>query len=415
MPLLIDGEIGDKTYTNQKITAKELIAIFELQDVFKKKVIRFQKTNGIVKNSYGEIQKGPVMTSIPTYFDANYQGKSITIRYYKNQVRDPKSPNSMKYLPNRLDWRGSDKTINPSETTEIALFYYLHRVNESSPLHAEGTRHLFKTMDVSKESLAVLLKEKESFNIKNEIISGDIKILRMRLKGLNEPDVDSMEDDVVRANLLSKYRFAERNQQLNQFVDNLQGNGTILYGMIIDAIDTNVIKLQRSTTNTKKMVWKWGESSSKKRIGTDILDVVASHQQDAKTQLVNYLESHPDTFGDALKSELSGQSNSKSLDKLVGSIIEDTQATTPIKGAPTNEDDELFFMGQQSQLIALSTKKGKEGIYWLTEEGLQGALIVKATNTQTYLKEFSIFLATKAGEAVKKQLRDKLAAKYSDK
>ncbi len=403
MPFIIDGELKGKNYTNQKIAADELIKIFDIGNSFKKPIITFERVDGVVMNAYNEPVKIPKRLQLTTIFEATYEGTSFTLRYYNRSVQDAKKSNVTKYLPTRVMIPGISVSFGTKTEKEVAIWLFLHSCNLTSPLHIQGRKRMFKTQDSEGDALSVLNAAKEKINLEHEIINGAIEILRHRLKGMGQGGVDAMQADVVRATLLKMYNSAKRGGQEAQFIKNFTDNGTFLAGLIQDAIDLNIIYEKRSPKNPKMSVWAWGANADKNKINQDIVRV----ENDAKMDIIYYLETHADTFGEQLKATIDRLTSTKK----VGDFVTKTVAEADEK--PKNVNEELFAMAQALQVLVFNRVKGKEGIYWLKEDGTLGDLLVKIKNTAEYLAEFAKFIETKDGAAAKTKIEGALSQKAS--
>lgn len=308
MPFELNGTIGDKTYTDQQVSAQVLIDAFKLKEQLsdKKKVVAFDMGDTFKSNTGGREQQAAAFT-LPNVFTVQHEGNSLQIRYYERiSMKNIANGQLKQYFPEKLIFDGSTVSAHKTKDLEKVVFFLLHPRNRSSAVYVPGEKWYFSTRNDEKSATNSLDFQMLELEFKQEILKGDIAKIRNRATGMKMGNLSELTDNEVRTLLISQYESArkkgrnvEESEKLGlQFIQTFNEYTSQIRGSMYKAIELGII-YGYPDVKSGKYLYRWENvTAASKMKGENILECPKG--ANSEDTLYLHLVENIDTIGKTL-------------------------------------------------------------------------------------------------------------------
>lgn len=274
--LEINGTVGTKSFDHEVISPKELFKLFGVDERMLDGNIKFLLDSSRHKEVRGKGRREKTRIELKPIIESVYEGRSVSIRYYKTKTPINGGMAGYRYFPDVVDKiRGKKTTVNAGRDSEVAAFLVLHQSNSTSPLYNGKTKRFFTYDGVSASANKISIAKMRTEMV-NEILQTPAEDLRKIAGGLNLKVgmVDmSAETEEIRATLIE---YAEKD--ITQFKKQWGDQSTKVRSVIREAIDKKIIVVTADTRfRYAKLSAKFGgDTISSFGLGENVLDQVQS-------------------------------------------------------------------------------------------------------------------------------------------
>lgn len=341
MSFIVDGVYKEKYYEKEEMSAAKLAELFGIQkDIFPKGVksdvpVDFafdsskQKTVNGQKRCIHKLQ-------LPTTFTASVDGETISITYFesKAQRKNKKTgENFIETLPRKLPLDRKVSRFSPSRFADRIVYFALHPQCSTSPLHKLGNERSFGHKDYDKEAVVYLKNKLEENAIMNEILTMPESTLKLRAKGMEIPNADTLSKEGLQAALMTRLERAKLSadgESLKAFQAKWTSGYSSIRGQIQECVDAAYIEMRSIPGG--KVQWSWKDGLS--AVDKDIICTVEKGLQPFDF-LLNHITANWDTYRNIVLNALkhgntdNDESAHENEDVLAGTIKTDKKVLTP--------------------------------------------------------------------------------------
>ena len=415
MGLILNGSVYGKSYSDQTVTAEELLEIFQLKDKFKRlgTVLRFDLDESMMRKSGGEILH-PQQVGLMCITSGSYEGDNFELIYFKTRVRK-EAPTGTYYdfKPRKVYISGVSHAVNVKENKELAVYMFLHQNCMNSPTRKPGSRVIYKVHDAEEKSKEAYKKNKTIMGIYEELMTDDVDVLRLKAQGLKLGNMSHRTDEEVRMVIVEHFEKMRSQGKMNKFVEQFNSPYSMFTGLIMEAIQRNILV---QTPNRGFFDYKWGP-------GTDLEGRVACTVPKGETPieaLIQYAQGNYEYFLTTIEKEINKDKEragiNKYLDKIKdnwsrGIMVSDLDKDSEVKSAFEMDADELirFALGND----ALELNRLDKKVYLISKGEIDGEHIFVPVDHTVWVPEFAIFLEDEANKDLNKKLRQKVQGHLS--
>lgn len=297
MPILITGAIKGTYHENKGMDVKELIETFKLKEILDALPDRvtFKLPEKKIKGD-----KHPSSTSIMCNFQSQFEGNSITMRYYKTSF--VKSKDEVDYTPRKVLISGVSITYDKKKDLDLVVFMLLHPQCKDSPLYDMGKAAKFTLHQPKKEAKTYMEFATLQINFYSTIKELSVESLRVRAYSLNIGVKAQQNKDEISTSILRAYENAMRKGEntARKFIQDFNNATSNTKGLVMEAIATGLME-KGFEHSTGRSLWKWSANVPDKK-GQTIMVVPKDHRpEDA---LIEHASANQDTFVPALRAYL---------------------------------------------------------------------------------------------------------------
>ena len=394
MPIEVTGKLGGTFYDGVNVDVKTLIDKLDLKDVLytgerlnENVTLQFAERLTKIVNGQKRTPKGFIL---PNHFYGVFNGNNIQFRYYQQRFENQnKEGPKYNYLPRKTKLDKKFTMLRTNDDLEHVVFMIINTRCGTSPLHRKTDQLVYSVRNTEKESQDKLINVKIEMEVYKTITAGDIKTLRTRAKGMGVAGVDRMNDDELRASLLTTFRNAQAKDRgdarminVNKFIEKLNSPLSHLKGMVREAMDKGII-LYKPVAGT--LVFEWGK-------GQDNKGRICKGQKGEKPfdSLYLHISSNLDFYFNALKNAINKSETGKGLKDKVSDLIEYQKTEDKAKDVKDMSSKEILSFCIMKGLIyydptkkaVLNIKKGKS----------DGDPLFEPQTPGRWMEEFSIFI-----------------------
>lgn len=159
--LELTGHIKGKSYNEDLVSADDLIDIFDITLPKKTDVIRYSlvKSSGTIRMNRADGKETYAGAHLlTTFINGFYNGESVQLRYYNSKIPQGVG-NPVKYVPRKIEFTGKSQAFSLSRQKEQAVFTYMFKWCEQSPLREPHSEKVYTLRDLSKENAKNLIQQ----------------------------------------------------------------------------------------------------------------------------------------------------------------------------------------------------------------------------------------------------------------
>lgn len=417
MGLILNGTVGNETFTDKQISATELIKLFKLEDTMKRldRTLVFQVVDRKVKKKDGQTQF-PERTAIMCTTHGTIEGERFELSYFRQRTRKQNKSGIQVYdlLPRKIYIEGFSLPVNSKQDLELAVFLFLHSSNETSPTREVSSRSNFKLHDAAAMSDKVMRDSRMTFEITNKILNDDINVLRLKAQGLRLGNFTDKSEMDVRSALLNKFNEERMKGKLAKFIDEFNAPTSQFTGMLLEAISRAIIV---SRADKGYFVYQWG--SKAKEAGKTICKVAKGEQP--LEYLIRFATNNYEVFLKSIEAEIESDlsrhglsQNNERMDGLAKALSEGpfnfAEKVSPLEGSVKDATvEEIVEASLYYELIEFNRKE--TAVYAVKGGECEEAPILVVKDKKEWKSELVAFYHVDA-DAIK-TLRSRLHAKLN--
>jgi len=259
MGLIINGNINGKSYSDQMVSADEVLEIFKLKEEFARlgKVLRFDLDESKLKKAGGEILH-PQQEAIMCTTNGTINGDNFELIYFKTRTRisSPSKGTGVEYNlnPRKILIVGMSHMVNLMDNKEMGVFMYLHQSCVESPVRHIGSRVIYTVHDSERKSKEAFKKNRLIMDVYEELMKGNIMDLRLKAQGLRLGNMTKKEDDIVRMELVAHFEKMKQQGKMNKFIEEFNAPYSMFTGLVMEAINRAILQ-QKQGKGRFEYVW----------------------------------------------------------------------------------------------------------------------------------------------------------------
>jgi hypothetical protein len=251
--LTLSGRVGEKTFKDELLSAEELIKLFGIDEKVMKEDVVFEMDAGSVKVDRFGVTKHPKGFSLPARYSATFEGNSVVIHYYENEL--PRQNGRIDRVPKKLtDFRNRFMQLSPQTNKEKIAYYALSPFCSTSPLYRKGKTRFFGRLDREIRAAKSLNTERDIYSLYS-VIFEEKNILKLKrkargikIKGQSIPDVEAMGLGELQDALIKMAK-----QHPDKFKDAYESADTDVRGIVAEAINYGIINTRRVGADQKEV------------------------------------------------------------------------------------------------------------------------------------------------------------------
>lgn len=265
MGLILDGTWKGVAYDNEQMKAQKVAKIFGLDaELFPPKgstkapYVQFELDKSKCRNVGGQ-DRMIKQEQMPCSFTATQDGDTVTVYYFKTKRN--KGDGEYELSPRKIALDKKVTSYNRIKNADLIVYLALHKLCSTSPLADKAGPKTYGLKNHGKESMEYLLVKKQEQELYAKIFQDPIKLVRIRAKGIKIPNVDNMDDELVRAELAKRLDKAVKNGTFETFLNEYNAPYSGIRGMAQECIDRGV--LTQKTVGQGYWSWQWGQGQPK--------------------------------------------------------------------------------------------------------------------------------------------------------